>query len=629
MRRAFSAYWLLTLAGSFAALAIACGGGGGNGDDDGSGDGGSGGGSTTSPAVGGTLPSGSTTGQTGGVVTGPWNGGAEPSPGSGGADPAQVVRGDIQFSVPAGIFQGNVEVALSSGAGGEIHYTLDGQVPSPSSPVYSAPLQLEATTEIRAQAFDGSQPVGEPGSAVYVARSFDATLDLPLVVLDNYGQGPVVDENSFSQPASADRPVVSGAFLVYGLENGAASFANAPEVATRAAFHVRGQSSATFPKTPYHVELRGNDDDDADWPMLGMPAESDWALRPCYSDKSLIRDAFFYGLGRDMGMASPRFAFVEFFLNTDDRPLAPEDYMGVYLFLETIKNAKNRLDLAQLRPADTTLPALTGGYIFKFEWKAAEEPTLLCAGATSSTSSTGVGFGFGSSQGNTNGCWQDLEVADPSPLGPEQETWLTQYVQAFHDALHADTFTDPVAGYAPMIDVGSFVDQLIINELGRELDSYIRSAYFYKDRDGLLTAGPLWDYDLTFGVGGDWEGTMGFGNLSPEGWAFVDNSQDRTPIANDWFLRLTEDPAFAQRLVTRWRELRQGLLSDAQLEARVVALSTPLVNAAQRNFERWPILDQASVEMFTTTATDTWEEQLLVLREWMTARVAWMDSQLL
>ena len=54
--------------------------------------------------------------------------------------------------------------------------------------------------------------------------------------------------------------------------------------------------------------------------------------------------------------------------------------MGVYLLVETIKNEKDRLNLQQLKEKDISLPKLSGGYIFKFELLAAEEPKLLCAG---------------------------------------------------------------------------------------------------------------------------------------------------------------------------------------------------------------------------------------------------------
>ena len=115
-----------------------------------------------------------------------------------------------------------------------------------------------------------------------------------------------------------------------------------------------------FEKAPYRVEFRDNTDDDLDHPVLGMPADSDWVLRGPFSDKSLIREALAYDLGREMGLVAPRYRFVELYLNTDSGPVAAADYQGVYMIVETIKNSKDRLDLKQLDEDDTTLPKITG-----------------------------------------------------------------------------------------------------------------------------------------------------------------------------------------------------------------------------------------------------------------------------
>ena len=189
--------------------------------------------------------------------------------------------------------------------------------------------------------------------------------------------------------------------------------------------------------------------------------------------------------------------------------------------------------------------------------------------------------------------------------------------------LHSANFADPTTGYASYIDVDSFVDQVIINELGREIDSYTRSAYYYKDQDTKLFAGPLWDYNLVLGVGMN---SMGADNMSIEGWQYEYAAQQRSD-SNDWINVLLTDPAFMDRLTTRWQELRQGLCSDAELDARVDELAAPLVNAAQRNFQRWDNLTSRTVGPFTSTTDPTWEGQIETLRTWMHDRVAWLDSQ--
>ncbi len=500
---------------------------------------------------------------------------------------ADDLVGDITFSVPSGTFQGELAVSLSTTiSGAQIRYTTDGRLPTAQSPLYSGPVRFTRTTQLRAQAFAGQTPSGAPGTAMYVARGTATAHDLPVIVLDSYGAG---------RPG---REYLDAAAMVFDPAGGTTSLAAAPALATRAGFHLRGQSSATFDKTPYRLEFRDNEDDDADHPVLGMPADSDWVLRGPFTDKALIREAFVYDLGREMGLPAPRYRFAEFYLNTDAGPVGADDYMGVYMIVETIKNSKNRLDLKQLREDDRTLPRITGGYIWKFEWMAAEEPILPCTGPAAT-------------------CWNYLEVADPDPLQPEQRDWLRNHLQAFHDVLRAPNFADPATGYRAYIDVDSFVDQLIVNELSREMDSYVRSAYFYKDRDTKIFAGPLWDYDLSFGVGGF------FGNDQTAGWQ---HQQVRQPLANDWYTQLLRDPAFVNQVRVRWQALRRGLLSDASVQARINALAAPLANGAQRNFQRWPNLTTAMIGFFVTPTAPTWQGQVQHMRDWMLRRAAWLDS---
>ncbi|MER5263414.1 CotH kinase family protein [Actinosynnema sp. NPDC002837] len=532
----------------------------------------------------------------------PLSAGAEPSSptgSTGGTAAADAIAaaaaaddlvGDITFSVPSGTFQGQVSVALSTAiAGAQIRYTTNGQLPNAQSTLYQgAAVQLTRTTQLRAQAFVDNAASGRPGTAMYVAREATATAhDLPVVAIDSYGAG------------KPQREYFDGATMIFEPQaGGTTSLAATPTVATRGGFKLRGQSSASFEKTPYRLEFWDNEGDDADYPVLGMPADSDWVLRGPFTDKSLIREAFVYDLGREMGLKAPRYKFVEFYLNTDTTPVGASDYMGVYMLVETIKNSKNRLDLKGLDEDDTTLPTIQGGYIFKFEWMATEEPTLACTGPT-------------------NTCWNYLEVADPDPLNTQQRDWLRGHIQQFHDVLRAPNFADPTTGYQKYIDVPSFIDHMIINELSRGMDAYLRSAHFYKDRDSKIFAGPLWDFDLTFGVGGF------FQNDQVSGWQHL---QTRQPIANDWHTQLLRDPAFVNQVKSRWQSLRRGLLSDSSLATRVDALARPLTNGAQRNFQRWPNLSSPTVGFFRTPTAPTWQGQVQAMRDWMQRRIQWLDS---
>ena len=526
--------------------------------------------------------------------------------GSAGVDPVAArkqvkkeqdeLTGDIMFSPPSGTFTGTLSLTLRTAiAGAEIRYTTDGTVPAATSTVYGSALSLTKTTQVRAQAYVGGAPSGAMGSAVYVARSFNATHDLPLLLLDAYGGG--------KPPLKTYRNVAA---MLMEPRNATASLSQAPAVSTRAGFHVRGQSSSNFDKVPYRLELWDNQDTDAEYPLLRMPADGDWALRGPFPDKTLIRDAYAYTLGRDMGLRAPRFAFVEVYVNLDAQPMAPADYQGVYMLVETIENTPDRLGLARLTPTDLTEPAVSGGYAMKFNMMVAEQPLITCA-----------------QKDPKDACWRDLELIEPEDPTAEQKAWITSYVQKFHDSLRSANPSDPRTGYPAYIDVDSFVNRIIHNELAREGDAYLRSTHFTKDRNGKLVAGPLWDYDLGFaaftGFGGPSEIPPGI-----EGWQFEPMMAGMA--TSDWFVRLMQDPAFQAKIQARWQQLRRGVLSDARLASRIAVLSAPLKNAADRNFQKWPILDKAMVGNFGTQVTKTWPEQLDILKNFVTKRAAWIDG---
>jgi len=522
--------------------------------------------------------------------------------------PAPTLVGDVTFSVPSQTFRGELPVSLATVvAGAEIRYTTDGTLPTATSMRYADALRLTATTQLRAQAFAQGAATGKPSTAIYIARTFDRTSDLPIVVVDGYGGGKPTDKEVYK----------NAAIMLFEPADGMASIAAPPAIATRAGYHVRGQSSARLPQTPYRIELWNNADEDADYAVLGMPADSDWALIAPYYDRALIRNPLVYQLGRDIGLQAPRVRFAEVYVNYESRPIAATDYAGVYWMTETIKNNSDRLDLKQLESADVSAPVLSGGYIFKFDQAAAEEPKLACTG--SPPISTGFGMG-GAPRAGSGGsvpkgtCWSDLEVVDPDPLALEQAAWLTDYVQHFHDAVHAT----PIGDYGTYIDVASFVNYLLINELTRNVDSYVRSAYYYKDRGGKLVAGPLWDYNFSLGVGGA-------SSIDPMGnWQFKGSRN-----VNDWYPKLTADPAFMSQVNARWAELRQGVLSDASIAKRIDELTAPIANAAKRDYEKWHVADILKPDAFVRgPSATTWEGQVQALRDFVRARAAWMDTQL-
>lgn len=95
---------------------------------------------------------------------------AEPTPGAPNAGQTYARQAaKVRFSERGGLrSETSLTVALESDGGAAIHYTTDGSEPTASSPVYTAPLTLTATTAVRALAVENGALPSEPSAATYV-----------------------------------------------------------------------------------------------------------------------------------------------------------------------------------------------------------------------------------------------------------------------------------------------------------------------------------------------------------------------------------------------------------------------------------------------------------------------------
>lgn len=106
--------------------------------------------------------------------TGSWRLFTNPTPGASNTGAVDEYAAKPQFSVPAGVQGGAVNVTITSAtAGATIRYTLDGSIPTATSAVYSGPVNIAATTVLRARAFSASPTV--PPSAIETNTYFIGT----------------------------------------------------------------------------------------------------------------------------------------------------------------------------------------------------------------------------------------------------------------------------------------------------------------------------------------------------------------------------------------------------------------------------------------------------------------------
>lgn len=532
---------------------------------------------------------------------------APPTPGAPNSSSAayQDLSAEVMYSQSAGTFTGNFQLALTGPAPSAIHYTLDASLPDASSPTYTAPFQLSTTTWVRTRAYEQGKAPGPVTSRTYISLAADVSTfdsDLPLVVIDSFGFD--IDQESWPDAPRPFRPITS-AFIEVGA-SGRATITDPSQYTGYGAMHVRGRSSAMFfPKKQYRFETRNEAGGDSVVGLLGFPSDSDWIIHAPYSDKTLMRNALMYGWGQDVGQYAPRAQFIELFVDADGGHVQSSDYRGVYLLMENIKQASERVDIAELKPEHRTEPDITGGYILSKNW--------FDAAATDTYFVTST--------------YQDsLLYVDPGPeqITPEQRAWIAAHMDEFEAVLAGPYYTDPVTGYAAHIDTDSFIDHHLMVEMARDVDGFVLSTYLHKDRGGKIHMGPLWDFNFALGNADFFDGE------SPVGWHHENPFFPHTNRNSyKWYQRLNQDLEYRLRYADRWYAMRRTVLTNERMMAQIAGNASILDEAQQRNFARWQILGTYVVGNPPGWANrTTYQSEVTYLAGWLTLRLAWMDQQI-
>jgi spore coat protein CotH len=361
--------------------------------------------------------------------------------------------------------------------------------------------------------------------------------------------------------------------------------------------HLRGNSTKNFEKKSYSIETHDASGIKFTTSILGMPLETDWDLLAPYQDKSLIRIPLTYDLFRKMGHYASRFKNVEVVLNNE--------YQGVYAVAEKPKRDQNRIDVSKLTLADNSFPNITGGYIFKIDRSDAPGWSSLFAG---------------DSPNGSHFYYQYVYPKDSDITAPQQ-TYIKSFVDTFETVMSSPSFADPLIGYPKYIDVGSFIDFFIINELSKNVDAYRLSTYMYKDKitkGGKLHIGPVWDYDIA------WH-NCNYGNaFDANFWQYqIRDTAFPTP---SWWKRFMQDPNFVNNLYCRWNELRQGILSNNYLYSYIDSSANALNESQLRNFIQWPVLGTYIYPNPQNQWGANYQGEVNDLKTWIANRTGWMDG---
>lgn len=249
-------------------------------------------------------------------------------------------------------------------------------------------------------------------------------------------------------PNSSDFTPAS--FLFFDAVEHYSYFAPTPDRTESGYIRIRGNSTAGAPKKPYNIKFNEKID------FFGMGKAKKWVLLSNPFDPTLIRNKLIFDLASKLSFVySPKSYFLDVWLNGE--------YVGNYQFAEKVEFNKNRI------PYDVD----KGDFLFEYVESRKKKDVVYVISPLNS-------FRFA--------------MAEPqSPTATQLKSLQTE----FHN-IETAISTKDIREYMKFVDLCSMIDHYWIEEFVNDPDMHTGSRYF-SIHNGILRAGPVWDYDLSMG----------------------------------------------------------------------------------------------------------------------------------
>ena len=296
---------------------------------------------------------------------------------------------------------------------------------------------------------------------------------------------------------------------------------------------VKGRGNSTWPeesayeKRPYQIKLSESIS------LCGMKKSDKWALIANADDDTKLRDKLAYDLAADMDMEyAIESDWVDLYINNE--------YMGNYLLCHEPDIGGGDLDIGNLtaynnryinpdhivetddkkgyasKGENNFIP--TGGYLIEkqiFDYYTRKKS----------------GFKINDNY---------FSIKSPGNASINEIEYLQSMFYTVDDSIHSEDDRQ-----LDFIDAYSFSRQFLLSEIALNPDAAITSYYFYKKpADGILYAGPCWDYDGGFG---SWDDLKDYTASIVDVYEYrMDGSSEDDPqiIPLDWDRKLLENAAY-------------------------------------------------------------------------------------
>ncbi len=242
---------------------------------------------------------------------------------------------------------------------------------------------------------------------------------------------------------------------------------------------------------------------------IGDSKNRDWILNSNKFDLSGLRNYLVWELADRMSTMPyvTDCQWVQLYVNAE--------YRGMYMLTERIEVANDRVEV------DDTIESTDKGYLIEIDFRGTEEkqPYFYVTGYGSA------------SNGNPR------EFVIKSACTEADRQYISKYIQQCHDAIVSGD-RDAID---KLIDIPSFIDMYIIEELSKDVDVGAASFFMQKSPGGKVYFTAPWDFDFGFGTYGDAVTYDGMISIGQKGCT--------------WYAALIEEEWFRKEVLDRMTEL--------------------------------------------------------------------------
>lgn len=387
----------------------------------------------------------------------------------------------------------------------------------------------------------------------------------------------------------------------------------------------RGNTTFTVAeKKSYQIKL----DKKSDLVACGEKVKT-WTLLAGYNDATLLHDKLFKDLAASLGMPYTAASdWVDLYYDGV--------YRGTYLVSE--KNAVNKtgVDITDMEDA---YAGVNAGYGSNMTTATAEnrygqtyqyttgltEPANITGGYLLELNGTKLSGTpepkYDEASGFITGKGSAMNVKSPEWCGKDAMAYISEYYQEFEDAVYAQDADGNYTGYNAQTgkyyyeycDLTSLVQAYLMQSLSGNSDAFYSSFFFYKDVDGIMYAGPVWDMESTCGSG--WNGYIGPDNDFISGRYLVS--------------ALLKIPGFRAAVSNYYHDTflaqAQQLVGD---DGKVMTGAARLSASAAMNYRQWPLIRVGNPNQSSHfwPAGTTYADTVADMNDWLTARIAQMSA---